>query len=112
MTIEGDATLARDLSRLFAGLEPDWQAPLDGVLGQEIGYQVGEGLRRGAAGLREFLKGSADMAGRHLRENSDTLASTDEIDGFCGAVDELRDGTERLDARLTRLERRRAAAED
>lgn len=110
--IEGDAALARDLGKVFSGLEPDWQAPLSHALGDTLGYQVAEGLRRGADGLREALLGSFDMAGRYLREESDVLAANSDVDAFNGAVDELRDGVDRLDARLARLERRRRAPED
>ena len=110
--IEGDATLARDLGKVFEQLDPDWQAPLAGVLGDTLGYQVGEGLKRGAEGLREALRGSFDMAGRYLREESGALAEQPDIDAFNAGVDDLRDGVDRLETRLARLERRRAAESD
>lgn len=110
--IEGDATLARDLGKVLEQLDPDWQAPLAGVLGDTLGYQVGEGLKRGAEGLREALRGSFDMAGRYLREESGALAEQPDIDAFNAGVDDLRDGVDRLETRLARLERRRAAESD
>ncbi len=109
--IEGDATLARDLAKVFSQLEPDWRAPINGLLGDVVGYQVTEGLRRGAAGLRSTLRGVFDMTGRFLNEESNTLAAQDAVDEFNGGVDDLRDGVDRLEARLARAERRRAAAE-
>lgn len=110
--IEGDATLARDLGKLFEQLDPNWQAPLDSLLGGTLGYQVGEGLRRGAEGLREALQGSLDMAGRYLNEESGALADQDAIDDFNSAVDDLRDGVDRLETRLARIERRRDTGEE
>ncbi|MEM1412749.1 MAG: SCP2 sterol-binding domain-containing protein [Pseudomonadota bacterium] len=110
--IEGDATLARDLGKLFEQLDPDWQAPLDSLLGTTLGFQVGEGLKRGAEGLREALRSSLDMAGRYLNEESGALAPQEAIDDFSTAVDDLRDGIDRLEHRLGRVERRRAQAGD
>lgn len=109
--IEGDATLARDLGKLFEQLDPDWQAPLDSLLGSTLGYQVGEGLKRGAESLREALRSSLDMAGRYLNEESDALAAQGDIDAFNSAVDDLRDGVARLETRLDRLARRQASDE-
>ncbi len=106
--IEGDANLARDLGRVFERLDPDWQATLDRILGENLGYQVGQGLRQGADGLRRTLDGVLDLAGRYLREESGELAEQTGIDAFNRGVDDLRDGVDRLDVRLARLERRRA----
>lgn len=110
--IEGDATLARDLGAVFKKLDPDWQAPLDSVLGETLGYQVSRGLQRGAEGLRDALRGSLDMAGRYLKNESGALATNEDVDGFNAAVDDLRDGVDRLESRLARVERRRRPAED
>lgn len=107
--IEGDAGLARDLGKVFEQLDPDWQASLDRILGETLGYQVGESMRRGADGLRRTLDGVFDVAGRFLREESGELAEQDDIDAFNHGVDDLRDGVDRLDVRLARIERRRAA---
>lgn len=108
--IEGDATLARDLGKLFSQLDPDWQAPLMGLLGDVAGYQVAQGLKRGAGGLRDGLRNALDMAGRFLNEESTALAPQTAIDDFNGGVDDLRDGIDRLEARLARLSRQRQEA--
>ncbi len=110
--IEGDAALARDLGKVFAKLDPDWQAPLDELFGDTLGYQLSEGLRRGAAGLRDAFRGALDMGGRYLRDESDVLAPREDIDAFNTAVDDLRDGVDRLETRLARIERRRNAPAD
>lgn len=107
--IEGDANLARDLGKLFEQLDPNWQAPLDSLLGGTLGFQVGEGLRRGAERLRDTLRDSLTMAGRYLNDESGTLAEPSAIDDFNRAVDDLRDGVDRLETRLSRAERRRDA---
>lgn len=110
--IEGDATLARDLSKIFGSLDPDWQAPVNGLLGDVLGHQVTEGLKRGAEGLRETLRSALNMTGRFLNEESGTLAKQGVVDDFNGGVDDLRDGIDRLEARLARAERQRQDAQE
>jgi len=46
--INGDASLARDLERIFSKLEPDWEGPLSGMLGEAAGHQIAQGTRQGA----------------------------------------------------------------
>ena len=54
--INGDASLARDLERIFSKLEPDWEAPLHGLLGDVAGQQVAQGLRQGARAARDTAR--------------------------------------------------------
>ena len=51
--INGDASLARDLERIFSKLEPDWEGQLSGMLGDVAGYQVAQGIRQGVETARE-----------------------------------------------------------
>jgi len=54
--INGDASLARDLERIFNKLEPDWEGPLAGMLGDVPGHQLAQGLRQGAETARETAR--------------------------------------------------------
>jgi ubiquinone biosynthesis protein UbiJ len=51
--INGEASLARDLERIFSKLEPDWEGPLSGMLGDVAGHQVAQGIRQGVETARE-----------------------------------------------------------
>jgi ubiquinone biosynthesis protein UbiJ len=51
--INGDASLARDLERIFSKLEPDWEGPLAGLLGDVAGHQLAQGIRQGVETARE-----------------------------------------------------------
>lgn len=51
--INGDASLARDLERIFSKLEPDWEAPLAGMLGDVAGHQAAAGIRQGVKSARQ-----------------------------------------------------------
>ncbi|HEY5776233.1 MAG TPA: sterol-binding protein, partial [Xanthomonadales bacterium] len=54
--INGDASLARDLERIFRKLEPDWEGPLAGMFGDVAGHQLAQGLRQGVEGARETAR--------------------------------------------------------
>lgn len=51
--INGDASLARDLERLFSQLAPDWEGQLAGMLGDTVGYQAAQGMRHGLEAARK-----------------------------------------------------------
>lgn len=98
--IEGNASLARDLERLFGRLEPDIEGRLANLLGDVVGYQVAQGLRQGVDALRGMLRQSGEMLGRFVREESRMLVRRAELDTFRASVDELARDLDALEARL------------
>lgn len=109
MRIEGDAELARRLQRLAERFDPDWQQPFTAVFGDVIGVQIANGI---AAALRQARVGGqkfAESAAEYLTEESRDVVPRAELDAFHDDVDTLRDDTERLAARITRLQKRSAA---
>jgi ubiquinone biosynthesis protein UbiJ len=105
--ISGDATLARDIERLFSRLDLDWEAELSRWLGDVIGYQVAAGARGALEQLRAAAADFEEMTGEQLRRAGGMLAQQADIRTFSDAVDELRDATSRLEAKLRILRERR-----
>jgi ubiquinone biosynthesis protein UbiJ len=105
--ISGDATLARDIERLFSRLDLDWEAELSRWLGDVIGYQVAAGARGALEQLRAAAADFEEMTGEQLRRAGGMLAQQADIRTFSDAVDELRDATSRLEAKLRILRVRR-----
>lgn len=62
--INGDASLARDLERIFSKLEPDWEGQLAGMIGDVAGHQAAQGIREGVKTARE----TARTAGKILSD--------------------------------------------
>jgi ubiquinone biosynthesis protein UbiJ len=100
VTITGDATLARDLERLFSRLDPDWEASLSRLFGDVLGHQVASGLRAGAIQAREAAGNASEMVSEFLKRDEGPLVQLAEIQTFADAVDETRDAVDRLEARL------------
>lgn len=61
VTINGDASLARDIERIFSKLEPDWEGPLAGMFGDVAGHQIAHGLRQGFETARETARSASKV---------------------------------------------------
>jgi ubiquinone biosynthesis protein UbiJ len=59
--INGDASLARDLERIFSKLEPDWEGPLAGMFGDVAGHQIAQTLRQGAETAKETARSASKV---------------------------------------------------
>lgn len=66
--INGDASLARDLERIFRKLEPDWEGPLAGMFGDVAGHQLAQGLRQGAESARETARNAGKILSEILKD--------------------------------------------
>ena len=101
VNISGDATLARDLERLFSRLDPDWESTLSNLFGDVWGHQVAAAIRSGAEQAKEAAGKTAEMVSEYLKRDDGTLVEVAEISAFADAVDKTRDAVERLEDRLT-----------
>ena len=66
--INGDASLARDLERIFSKLDPDWETPLAGMLGDVAGHQTANGIRRGVQQARETVRTVREVISEIVKE--------------------------------------------
>lgn len=105
--IVGDPLLAKALRELFEGLQIDWEEPLAQLLGDVAAHQIGRVVREGFAWLRGARDSLAATAAEFLHEESRALPTAAAVEDFLAAVDRLREGADRLDARIARLERAR-----
>ena len=107
MRISGDAELAQRLQTLARGFDPDFDAAFASVFGDVLGVQIARGLREGLRQGRRVAGEAARGAAEHLVEERRDLVSRAEQEAYFDDVDSLRDGVDRLEARLGRLVARR-----
>ena len=104
--IDGDTGPLLELRALLSELDIDWERPLAEAFGDVAGHQIGRGLRAG----QRWLKDSGPMLQRQLREflleESRLLPHPLQAEAFYRDVDALRDRSDRLEARLRRLQQR------
>lgn len=108
VTISGDAELLRRLEQIAKRFAPDWDAAFARHLGPTLGPQIGRALADGLRAAQAGARSLAETASEYLREESRDVATREELNAFADDVDHLRDGVDRLEARLNRLAKARA----
>jgi ubiquinone biosynthesis protein UbiJ len=107
--IEGNAEVAQKFRELLADSKPDFEEELARVLGDVAARQVAN-LARGFLDWGRKASGSLTTnVVEFLQEEGRDLPTRVEVDEFLEGVDRLRDDTDRLEARLARLDSRRAS---
>lgn len=108
VSLRGDVVLAARLQRIVARMDLD----IEEAFAQRIGDAPAHALFRGLRGLGGWTRdaGAALLAdaSEYLRYETAMTPRREEAERFAHEVDDLRDGVERLEARIQRLERRRA----
>jgi ubiquinone biosynthesis protein UbiJ len=109
VTISGDSEVAQSFRELAQLLRPDPEEELSLLVGDVPAHQLGRVARLGAA----FSARAADTTLRNLAEyfghERGDLVSRNEGEQFLRGVDALREGVDRLQARLDLLARQRGA---
>ncbi|GLQ48297.1 sterol-binding protein [Dyella lipolytica] len=105
--IAGDAELARRLEKLASGFAPDFEEAFSRTFGDVLGVPLAKAVRSGLAHARETATHLSQDSAAWLRDEARIALAPGEVENFLDEVDALRERTERLDARLARLERTR-----
>ena len=108
VSLQGDMALAARLQRIAARLDIDFEEAFARHLGDVPAHELVRAMR----GLGGWLSGAGSAlledASEYLRHETALTPGRAEADRFVNDVDDLRDDAERLEARVARLERRRA----
>lgn len=106
--IAGDAEVAQRFRDLFQHAQPDFEEELARVIGDVAARQVAN-LARGFFDWGRKAADSLSMnVAEYLQEEDRDVPTRVELDEFLESVDQLRDATDRLEARLARLESSRS----
>ncbi|HEX9207608.1 MAG TPA: SCP2 sterol-binding domain-containing protein [Steroidobacteraceae bacterium] len=105
--IAGDAEVAQRFRELLQHAQPDFEEELSRVVGDVAARQVANLAR----GIFDWGRKAADSlstnVAEYLQEEGRDVPTRVELDEFLESVDQLRDATDRLEARLARLESQR-----
>jgi ubiquinone biosynthesis accessory factor UbiJ len=104
--IEGDAQVAQQYRELSGLLLPDLEDSLAQLMGRGAAHFAARGVRGAADLVRTAAWNSVQNLAEFLAHESGDLVSRHEAEHFLRGVDELREQLDRLDARLSDLERR------
>ena len=75
------------------------------MFGDVLGVQIANAVASTLKGARRAGRGFAESAAEYLTEESRDVVGRDELNAFHDHVDAVRDDTERLAARVSRLQR-------
>ncbi len=102
--IAGDTELGEKFQQLLADIDIDWEEQLSRLTGDVVAHQAGKIVK----GARQFVRQSSVTLGlditEYLQEEARLTPTRIEIDHFLGQVDELRSDSDRLEARVQRLQ--------
>jgi ubiquinone biosynthesis accessory factor UbiJ len=103
--IEGDAEVAQAFRELLEQTRPDFEEELSRAIGDVAARRVANLARDVLAFGQRATDSFATSAAEYLQEEGRDLPVRVEVEEFLKDVDRLRDDAERLEARLTRLEK-------
>ena len=104
--IEGDAEVAQTFSELLKAAQPDLEEELSRVVGDVAAHQIGNAARSALGFARRAQDTFMQNVAEYLQEEGRDVPNRTEAEEFLQGVDKVRDDVERLEARLSLLEKR------
>jgi ubiquinone biosynthesis accessory factor UbiJ len=104
--IAGDAELARRLEKLASKFVPDFEEAFARSFGDVLGVPLARAVRKGLAHARETASHLTEDSADWLRDEARVAMAPGEVEGFLDGVDDVRERSERLEARVQRLMQR------
>lgn len=108
----GDVALAKQFHRLLDQIDVDWEEELSNVVGDIAAHQLGSLARNAASWFERTADSLRRDTSEYLQEEVTHLPPRVEVDAYLDGIDQLREGVDRLEARLALLERRAAEPKD
>lgn len=105
VTFFGDADTAQAFQQLLQLTRPDWEEELSRLTGDAAARQIGNLFRSGLKFGKKIFATATRNATEFLQEESRDLPSQPEVAKWMGDIHALREGADRLEAKIRLLER-------
>jgi len=112
VTIEGDVETGQAFKAILDEMDIDWEEQLSRLTGDVMAHQLGNTARRAAGVLRDGRRTLERDIGEYLQEELRVLPTRIEAENFSADVSRLRMDTDRLAARIKRLQPPSAGKDD
>jgi len=106
VAVHGDAEIAGAYQKLIAAARPDLEEELSRLVGDLPARRLSMLARRAAGWARSLRRTALENVAEYLQEEGRDVAGRHEIDEFLAGVDRAREAADRIEARVSRLERR------
>jgi ubiquinone biosynthesis protein UbiJ len=107
--IRGDAEIANTYRELFAAARPDLEEELSRWVGDLPARYLSQLARSVRTWARRARRTAGENIAEYLQEEGRDLVNKTEMEEFLRGVDGVRDGIDRAEARIRRLEQQAAA---
>jgi ubiquinone biosynthesis protein UbiJ len=104
--VQGDSHIAKTFQELLGGIDIDWEEQLSRLVGDAFAHQLGAAVREFRAWGRQALTTLLTNAAEYLQQETRDLPPSGAMAAFLDGVDTLRSDTDRLEARIRRLQQR------
>lgn len=108
--ISGDVELGKRFSRFIDRIDVDLEEHLSSFVGDAAAYQIGLSIRKIQQFVNKNIDNNQQNLSEYLQEEISLLASHHEINSFTESVDEVRSTFDRLQARVSLLEKQHKAS--
>ncbi|PXX93517.1 hypothetical protein DIT71_01565 [Marinobacter vulgaris] len=102
--VTGDTALAHQFQRAIDQLNPDWEAAMAAYIGDVPAHFIGQRVRGAVRWSRRAFASLNDNLEEYIHEESQSLPGRRELEATFTDIDRLHLQTERLEARIARLE--------
>lgn len=107
--IEGDLGLGTEFSKILREIDVDWEELLAQAVGDTVAHQAGQLARNTQGWMKQSTQAMRLNTQEYLQEEARFLPADAELSDYYAQVDQLRLDSERLEARLTRLLKKKDA---
>jgi len=104
VTISGDVETGQAFKAILDDMDIDWEEHLSRLTGDMVAHQLGNAARQAGRALRHGRTALEQDVGEYLREELRLLPARVEVENFATDVARLRTDTDRLAARIKRLQ--------
>ena len=102
--IHGDVQFAKQLRDLLDGFDFDWEAQLAKVTGDTLSYPIAHTIRQFGNWARNSHHSLQQNTAEYLKEEIRILPDKSLINDYMAEIDRLRANSDRLEARIQRLQ--------
>lgn len=106
LQVLGDMEFAKQFREFFLNLEIDYEEQLSKILGDTIAYPVVKLLRATRLWAKQSIENFSQNVSGYVKTEMNWLVPGEELQLFFSDVDDLRDDSARLEARVKMLEKR------
>ena len=105
--IRGDAEIANSYRDLFAAARPDLEEELSRLVGDMPARRLSQIAKSVRSWARRTRRTAGENIAEYLQEEGRDLVTRTELEEFLRGVDSAREAVDRIEARRSRIERRR-----